>query len=177
MRKALALFSATALLLATASTAVAAKPDDVWRYAETGSYLDEHWTASCGFDVTQTFRLQFSAQRLNSLIQVERVYTGPGGTATLRASLDFRYPNGFETIEDPDAGTTTEIYREVARGSFIWTTPQDGVIYRDAGYAAVTWTIVYSEEGETMDFGDEVYHGQMPAGDEDVVALVCEALA
>lgn len=177
MRKVIASVIGLALVLASATTVLAAKPDDVWRYQETGSGVDDFWSDRCGFEVTLAYRLAFSGVRANSTFHVERMLTGPGGSATQVAHLSFRYPDGFETIEDPDAGTVTEIYREVAKGSIVWTTPDEGVIYRDAGYADVTWQIVYDGNGETMTFSDEVYHGQMPAGDEPIQDLVCEALA
>jgi hypothetical protein len=176
MRKVIAPLLASLLVLASAGTVLGAKPDDVWRTSESGSGYDDYWSDVCGFDVWLEYRVSFSGIRLNSTFDAVRTRTGPGGSATSTVHLVFRYPDGFQEIEDPDTGAITLVYREVAKGSFVWTTPEDGVIYRDAGYAAVTWYSTYTEEGEDITFDDEVYHGQMPAGDEDLIALVCAAL-
>ena len=177
MKRFIAPLAAMLLGIAAISPVAAAKPDDVWRYSETGGpALDEFWSDECEVDVTLAYRLQFSGSRANSLFQVERVLTGPGGTATQLVSLSFRYPIGFEEIEDEN-GVIWLVYREVAKGSFVWTTPAGGVIYRSAGYAAVTWYSSYDEEGnETIFFDDEVYHGQMPGDSESAIPAVCAAI-
>ena len=177
MRKVIALLSASLLVLMSASTVLAAKPDDVWRTSESGSGYDDYWSEICGFDVWLEYRVSFSGLRLNSTFDAVRMRSGPGGTTTTLVHLVFRYPDGFEEIVDPETGNVTLIYREVTKGSVVWTTPRDGVVYRDAGFAAGTWYAEYTAEGENLSFVDPVYHGQMPAGDEDLNAIVCGALA
>ena len=176
MRKVIAPLAAALLVLSSVGTVLAAKPDDVWRTSDSGSGYDDFWSSQCGFDVWLTYRVSFSGSRANSFFDAVRTRTGPGGTAIQTIHLVFRYPNGFEENTDPDTGLTTLVYREVGKGSFVWTTPKSGVIYRDAGYAAMTWYSTFTDEGEDIYFDDAVYHGQMPAGDEDITALVCAAL-
>jgi len=176
MRKTIAPVAAVILALAAASSALAARPD-VFREHLSGSEYDEHVSWLCGFDVWLDYRIDFLFREGFSFVHAERFRTGPGGSLKQMVHYTF-VPSTFEIIGDPESGSWMEVIREVAHGSRVWSTPDVGVIYREAGYYDVTLTLTITPEGETFEISDEVAHGQQPGvlPEEEADALMCEAL-
>ena len=182
MRKVMAPLAASLLLLATATTALAAKPD---RYEETGSgsEYDSSTSELCGFDVWLTYRTRYSFTQYSDGSSVEtfdaqRFRRGPGGSITQVVHYVWVNPDPFQIIGDPESGSWQEIFRAVLHGSRIWSTPGEGVIYRDAGYYDATVVLTITPDGETVEIVDEVARGQQPStlGEEEANALLCDAL-
>jgi hypothetical protein len=180
MRKAIAPVVAVILAFAAASSALAAKPD-IFRDRTSGSEYDEFVSGLCGFDVWLDYRTDFSIISSNDgavvTVHAVRVRTGPGGSIKQLVHLTF-VPSTFEVIGDPDSGSWIEVIREVAHGSRVWSTPGGGVIYREAGYYDVTLTVTITPDGETMEFSNEVTHGQPPGqlSEDELNTILCETL-
>lgn len=181
MRKAIAPVAAVILALAAASSALAAKPD-IFRDRTSGSEYDWGTSGMCGFDVWLDYRFDFtviaSPDGAVAYFHAERFRTGPGGSVKQMVHYTW-VPSTFEIIGDPDSGTWQEVIRELLHGSRVWSTPGDGVIYRDAGYYDATFTLTITPEGETVEVSNEVAHGQQPGqlSEDELNALLCGALA
>ncbi|OGO54677.1 MAG: hypothetical protein A2V84_14180 [Chloroflexi bacterium RBG_16_70_13] len=180
MKKTIAPVTAVILALAAASSALAARPD-VFRDRASGSEYDESVSWLCGFDVWLDYRTDFSIisspDGAVTTFHAERFRIGPGGS--LKQMVHYTWvPSTFEIIGDPESGSWMEVIREVAHGSRVWSTPDDGVIYREAGYYDATLTLTITPDGETFEISDEVAHGQQPGvlPKEEANALMCEAL-
>jgi hypothetical protein len=175
--------AATLLVLATASSALAAKPE-IFRDRFSGSEYDAFTSEVCGFDVWLTYRVDFSFIAMDDggyllLVHAERFRTGPGGSVTQVVNYSFTSPDGHQILGDPDSGSFVEVTREILRGSRVWSSPGAGSIYQDAGYYDATITITITPDGETVEISDEVARGQMPGlqSEDELNALLCEALA
>jgi hypothetical protein len=174
--------AATLLVLATASSALAGKPD-IFRDRFSGSEYDDFTSSVCGFDVWLTYRVDNTFIAMDGggytlLVHAERFRTGPGGSIQQVVNYTFQSPDGNVIVSgDPDSGSFVEVTREILTGSRVWSSPGAGVIYRDAGYYDATITITVTPDSETVEISDEVAHGQMPGvpGDE-LLGLLCEAL-
>jgi hypothetical protein len=172
---------AAVLVLAAASSALAAKPE-IFRDRSSGSEYDGLTSWICGFDVWLDYRNDFSIISSPDgavvTVHAERLRTGPGGSVKQLIHLTF-VPSTVEVIGDPDSGSWIEVIREIAHGSRVWSTPGGGVIVREAGYYDVTLTLTITPDGETMAFSDEVAHGQTPGqlSEEELDTLLCSALA
>lgn len=176
MRKAMAPALAAVLVLAAASSALAARPD-VFREHTSGSEYDDSVSGLCGFDVWLDYRADVLFRDGFSFVHAERFRTGPGGSITQVVHYTF-VPSTFEIIGDPESGSWTEILRELLHGSRVWSSPGDGVIYRDAGYFDGVITITITPEGETVELTDEGAHGQQPGqlSEEEMDELLCATL-
>jgi len=183
MRRVIAPIAALVLLLASASSALAAKPD-VFRDRFSGSEYDEHFSWVCGVDVWLDYRVETSFIALsdggyNLLVHAERFRTGPGGSIKQVVSYSFKSPDGNVIVSgDPDSGSFVEVTREILTGSRVWSSPGAGVIYSDAGYYDATITITVTPDSETVEISDEVARGPMPGTltEDEANALVCETI-
>lgn len=174
MRRAIAPVAAIVLVLATASSTLAARP---FHERATGSEYDAFTSELCGFDVWLRYRTAFLVGE-TSFFHAERFRTGPGGSILQVVHYTWTYPDDFEIIGDPDSGTWQERFREVLHGSRVWTVPGEGVIYRDAGYAAATMTWTITPDGQTLEVDDEAFHGLQPGAlsQDELDELLCAAL-
>jgi hypothetical protein len=180
VKKLIAPFLATILVLVAASTALAGKPDSFYREQSSGSEYDSFVSELCGFDVWLDYRTDFYTVvgKTGSYFHAERFRTGPGGSIKQVVHLTFRYPDGFQVIGDPESGSWIEVFHEIGQGSLVWSTPEDGVIYRAAGRADVTATLTITPEGEDFQIVEEIYSGQMPGGlsEGELNTLLCDTL-
>jgi hypothetical protein len=181
VKRVIAIAAATVLSLIVASSAFAAKPD-VFRDRSSGSEYDSFTSELCGFDVWLTYRIDFliviGADRGLSYFHAERFRTGPGGSLLQSVHYTWTQPENFSIVGDPDSGSWVEISHDILHGSRVWSTPERGVIYRDAGYYEVTATLTVTPDGETFEITDEVAHGQQPGtlSEEAANELLCSTL-
>ncbi|MCI0583944.1 MAG: hypothetical protein L0227_13845 [Chloroflexi bacterium] len=174
MRRSIATVAAIVLVLATASSTLAAPP---YQERAAGSEYDAFTSELCGFDVWLEYRTAFLAGQM-SYFHAERFRTGPGGSILQVIHYTWTYPDDYEVIGDPESGTWQERFREVLHGSRVWSVPGGGVIYQDAGYAAATLTWTFTPDGETLEVDNEVFHGLRPGAlsQEGLDALLCTTL-
>ena len=180
MKKVIAPIAACALALTLASTALAAAP---YRERSSGSGFDDLTSSICGFDVWLTYRVSFVAINqadgsYETMFDAERFRTGPGGTIKQLVHYTWTSADGFQVIGDPDSGSFQEVFHETLHGSRVWSTPGDGVIYRDSGTYEASVTITYTPDGETVEVSDEVSHGAQPSdlSEEEANELLCATI-